>query len=725
MLRERPQESPVELMNKPVRDRVLSAQAGVSLLELLISLIIFGIIVLPLMVVPLRASEASNANSARTILDVEIQRTYTRFQEEVNRAYHFLPIQAAANPTANNAMGFNRNRQIFFAYFNPVTNEEVRVGYMWDEILNGGAPYSPRRWRLLRVQIPINADLQCFQAVSDTAAAPHNATPCDDDTVNPNWSSANSVTSGDQVYIETVSNRVPIFAYCRDGRCGSGSGDLNIDPFDADSVRIQGFDGVTTSTPFVLHYRYQAAERDMQPIYARLASQQVQADVATADQEILPFTTVINEWNHPFRERAVTMRRGSVSTAYRVPCENIGTDIAGCTVTTAPVAPVFDLSPDAMHFDVKTGLLYVATNTSSIAVTDPEYAQYVFRLKPGMRDYESFNEVFGTFDANDFLSSTSDPYPIVSHSVDRNFIPRNTVWGGRAFGMTMDNEGNVYVLWRGVGDATTGGDGTLFSHTPPARFEQLAQQRPWVDRWLFPAAEAAAKLGCFAGPPCLGGVCDYSIVGKYSQQGSLIHRLNLGAAQQCTNTLPGMVLNPAAPAELQVVVEGALTGTNGTFMFTYPKDQAQAISNYVTYSAVTGSLPSADIFGDYQALTQSGMTFDSLHQRYIFLFRNTADSNRTVIYSLPADLTNTDGTPASRARVTTKVFFRNESNWAINNGAIDDGGFLRSIAYDPLTNTVYIGANTAREPSVGYHPPSIMQIIPNTRLGIVHNNTLN
>lgn len=402
-----------------------ASQAGVSLMEMLISLAIFAVVAMPMMMMPLQAVDMSTEARNTSSLNFEIAEFFTDFQHDVNMSYVFMDIsQIAAN---NTSLGLDPRRQVFLAYWDPQQRRTIRKGYQFRPI-----PGFSDRWEMME------ADIQGTDEISDFAMSNNNV-----------WRTTTKTLQGSSFYIKGN----PQFVYCKAGACGTDSLNQPITALGADGIRIQnsttpvnvpirGLDASTAGgvqlqfAPLQFVYRNVSYSTPIK--YFRLAT--LQQDIARriAPYQILPFPMALKEWRvsnangrprtqqHWIAEKSITLPIGATT---RTPLE-MGTDLNSA---------YWELPLRDMHYNRLEENLLVATSSDRTINDDNNRGAYIFKFRPGYIDYRAFTMTPSTGDAY------SDPFPVVIHRGQHPAWPAS--WDRLEFlGVTQDSENNIYVL---------------------------------------------------------------------------------------------------------------------------------------------------------------------------------------------------------------------------------------------------------------------------------------
>ena len=119
-----------------------SSKQGFTLNELIISLVIFAIIVLPLVSLPVKTAQRSRDLSFDALSALESKRFMMRLSDEIGHATEFLPTDSLTD--------FDENQSVFFAYWDSRNQSIKRLGYRYREPVAG-------RYVIERVEL--NAEL--------------------------------------------------------------------------------------------------------------------------------------------------------------------------------------------------------------------------------------------------------------------------------------------------------------------------------------------------------------------------------------------------------------------------------------------------------------------------------------------------------------------------------------------------------------------------------------
>lgn len=188
---------------------------GFSLLEMLISLAIFGIIVVPFVSLPIKAMQKNDSLLDQATSIQEVHHIFIdNLKKELGQAKHFFPLEFP-DTQSENAL-FDAKKQLFIAYYNPKQRQTSQIGYMLAPNTEDSTKYE-----LFRTEIPNTAEsnMDAYQSLDPNLTL---------------WQRAGLSSQKDSILLETEQENSRIyFQYCTGSICND-----NILPKQANSVRI-------------------------------------------------------------------------------------------------------------------------------------------------------------------------------------------------------------------------------------------------------------------------------------------------------------------------------------------------------------------------------------------------------------------------------------------------------------------------------------------------------
>jgi prepilin-type N-terminal cleavage/methylation domain-containing protein len=379
---------------------------GLSLLEMLISLAVFSVIVFPMVLIPMKTMDQTELAKNNRIAIFETGNFFDTFHSEVNRSYRFFDFTPIA---ADAGLNMPTNQVVFMAYWDNRRQTEVRVGYALKEIF--GFSGEPRRFQIMRAEIPEDAAIDDYQITSDA------------------WKTVGKIVDTESFYITATpgstseTNYVaPQFVYCRAAVCST-----SILPIDADGIRIQS--DSTVNPPLGINLIYRNSTNTMRALYYRLATLQDSVNRGYANKQVLPFTTALTRWTKDDTWYAERTMPDTGFGAYNIPV-HLASQVAGGTAL-----PVND-----MHYNYRTGELLTVTNSAATTSAQPESALYIFKSKPGLPNYKPYALSVASG------GSYANTFPIVIHQGDAAWPPVTTQVD--CLSVTQDLDNNIFVLMR-------------------------------------------------------------------------------------------------------------------------------------------------------------------------------------------------------------------------------------------------------------------------------------
>lgn len=404
------------LQTTPMAFLILKPQEqhqGVSLVEMLISLMLFTAIVFPLMMLPIKALDQSEEGRNESIIDFEANQFFGELNNSIGLAYRFFPLDEDTVPNGECMEAFNPHKQLFLAYWDETSKSVVRVGYGLKKIEG-----SVSKWQFVKTTIPANPTLK--YDVANKQGALRNYCPWS------NWDTINRVASNTEFFITGgTGNDEPNFVYCVGSRC---SGDIT--PFEADGVRLQSNTVEDYDNPQNIKILYRNGEIILSQLYFKLASKQTQPNRHMAGMQFLPFTTTIESWGPDqnwIGEKSISIP--SIGTSMYVPFGQ-----TGCSAqATCRALPLSD-----PHYNYRTGELLMATQ--SLDTTASGSALYLFKFRPGLPNYQGYQ--FNYTQGNSY----QNPFPVVLHQGDPGYPPVAPGQKFQALSVTQDMKDNIFVL---------------------------------------------------------------------------------------------------------------------------------------------------------------------------------------------------------------------------------------------------------------------------------------
>ncbi len=571
---------------------------GQSLAEVMIGLTIFSVIIFPMAILPMKAVEVSSEAGNGSFAQYEIQTIFTEMSHEISQAYRFLPAVAHAN--------FTTNQQLFLAYWDEKTQTTKRAAYAFREMKDPDTSlsYTPKRWQLEKHDKNF-AGLSAANGIITTLNY---------------FGPFGKVVHTKDFYITTADNTPPIFVYCRGKYCNAAS---PAKPEEADGVKIQANSG----TSGTLIFNYRGSKMKLDPMYFRLASMQTQRHRNFAENQVLPFTAALNRWDSLdtwAAERTVAGVGGLGS--FNVAIDKVPDE------ATAVKLPFNDF-----HYNLKSGELLAVSNSPDTSLN--EAALYIFKFKPGMKDYKPYQ--MNLLDGGSY----HDSFPIILHRDDPEWpTPASSASAHfvepKFLSVTQDNEDNIYVL---------------------VQTEAIAPYRYWIE--------------------------------KFSPEGVFKSRFSLGAVTD-VKTAYGITYTPGTPNELLVLMKKF---NDDPVIRAYPKEQNQDDPLRTVYSAESPALDNAGTTPTgFSWDNAAGFDYDVIHNRFLVLSSQASSTPNDYIQIV--SIPNLFMTVDSKDQAQGSVFLNR-----LYAPSIDITPFRKTnkvptgIAFDPLNNTVYLstteGAN--------------------------------
>ena len=364
---------------------------GISLLEMLVSLGIFTVIVLPLVSLPIKAKEQNNDALNNGKIDALVSDILNNtLAKDINSAASFMPLSTTLclyNPD-NSPCTANYTNYLFLA--SPSTNraDDSRIAYRiipkkkiqdFGDIDQGDVHSNGDNTE----SHPPQAAIENVYVLQRLKIGPTDTLSSIID--NKNW-----VTLGDENSSKQLTFNALRFSYCKDGHCTTTNNPLNDNgPKDADAVQLTSINTSARSSDPSFTIKVGNTTLKQSPIYYKLGSQQTNID---ADNKIYAFPTVLNSY-------------GSLSSA--VPINN---DIA---------------------FDYKTGEIIIAglyTNSTGNQVI------YINKCRSEVgcssTSFDNLNDSYYKYLPVNMLTSRIPAW-------DVNYTIKS---------VTQDNTGNLFVL---------------------------------------------------------------------------------------------------------------------------------------------------------------------------------------------------------------------------------------------------------------------------------------
>lgn len=395
----------------------MTAQPGFTLTELMISMIIFGIVIVPLVALPIKTAKRSDDLSAQSLTANEVKHFESKLQDELGQSYLLLPIGSTPGFTTVD----QDFQHFFFAYWDESNQEVVRVGYKYEET----GSFTPKHYKIYRTVLTENSDLECYQDPRPAGA------PCDDLDTNPNWSAIGVVVSAANLYFTNSTEANGVWSYCKDLYC-----DLSLDPNEVTALRI--LQGKITA-------HYTSSTEVMPGALFKLAGLLAHQDRSLAKNKVLPFAMSTRVWTAQtmwLREVARSVNYYGSTADYKTPVAHnteaeaaCGSGVASENGVTVPADSCLLLHFNDPHFNYKTGEIVVVSNSNSHNPTSAKQALYIFKLRPGVPDYPPFSMNLNG------LPSTSESFPITLNEQDTWYVPN-----AQAISVTQDDQDNIYAL---------------------------------------------------------------------------------------------------------------------------------------------------------------------------------------------------------------------------------------------------------------------------------------
>ncbi|MCA9840769.1 MAG: prepilin-type N-terminal cleavage/methylation domain-containing protein [Cyanobacteria bacterium HKST-UBA03] len=380
-----------------------SSKQGFTLNELIISLVIFAIIVLPLVSLPVKTAQRSRDLSFDALSALESKRFMMRLSDEIGHATEFLPTDSLTD--------FDENQSVFFAYWDSRNQSIKRLGYRYREPVAG-------RYVIERVELNAESDLNCYRTTRPAAA------PCTDLTTNPNWVGVGSVVGNDSLYFTQANAANGLWSFCKGLHCDTLPSDAALKSEDATALMIRSND-VTA--------RFGNAAFSLPGALFRLGNMVTRPNKDTSPDRVQAFSMARRSWSLDDMwlldtTVAVTDFSGG-SVTYKVPID-----------TNAEVAGGTDLSFNDPHFDYRSGELVVVANSSA----GNTQGLYIFKMRPGHPDYPAYsintNKVYQTVNG----------FPVVLRKEDIAGLAHSTI---SAVSVTMDSDNAIYALFEDTTDS--------------------------------------------------------------------------------------------------------------------------------------------------------------------------------------------------------------------------------------------------------------------------------
>lgn len=658
-----------------------------------LALAIFSVVVFPLVTIPIRAVDKGIEAKSSQLANDEILTSVSSLQSKVNAAQSFMPMTDLVN--------FDPRRQLFFAFIDPKTGEEKRVGYAFKDITTaaGGCTGNNEcRWQMVETDIPVGANPDTYNLASVT-----------NDRL---WRSSANILYGRDYYIKSTPQTAPRFSYCIGGSCyldPNNNRNNDVNPCVATAVRIQSNNATNGSEPGALTLVYKDSEIKVPASFFRLGVSRT--NMALDEDQILPFSFATGSYGPPPINNPDTSGFGPLplsSVDPNSPGRLIGyayynkpSWIAERTIqpnTTNEIrlpvrfqnlyASANDLPKTDAHYDAKLNKLTMATHSYS------GRTYYVFQSEgdfnpirmpangENFRPYESkapYGIIWGNLIGGEYTAPPN--FPIVVRQGDAAWPPLSAGQTSIsqkvvALSVTADSEGNIYVLLKS-------GSGVVDSTTPLGNF---GNQRHWIV--------------------------------KFSPDGSYVSRFALPNSTNFASVI-GITYDTRSTSDLVV-----LQMTNeGYRLLYYPKDQNSDDPDSVRVSGqspVLSALFSAStLFPAPNWAAPRGVEYDAIHNRFLFAFDGNTTSPGVQVLSIDGNFTTNAwlAPPASRARFINNLFSVISSNatpstplYRLVNGPAS------GIAYNPNANQVILSAQGRNAASHIYF------ITPSIRLNQSENN---
>jgi hypothetical protein len=411
------------------------APTGLSLMEVLVGLVLFGVVAVPLMTLPLKGAKQAESIKHESNLTFEVKYLLGDFQDQLGYAYRFLPMELSPQQTWQEngldevypltqeaAVPENvrlQNKMMFVGYWDPNTQSTRRIGFMFRRIQLESGEFA---WQLFKADLG-DAALTMNAAIQGRASwqlASRSATGQEYYLTGPKATGTSTVTNPNS---GPASQFEPNFVYCQSNLCN-----LNISPGAADGVKIQ-FNPVRESNlvedpvgaDIVAHF--EETSYTIRPLYFKLGGKQNNLGRTHMPEQVLPFTSSVKRWA---KSESCLQEVSSRSRNCQLSNEGVGTN----------------LTLADMLYDFETDKLYTVSASAT-----PNNRFYIHRFSPGERDYQAYE------DPNTIASigNSRDSFPVNFTSQDPGWVAGSTM---RPLSITLDSVKNMILLVKASVGAT-------------------------------------------------------------------------------------------------------------------------------------------------------------------------------------------------------------------------------------------------------------------------------